>query len=161
MVSVLAHSIAGTITNSMKFVGNQPTARGAWHFDPSGLEIGDNCKVNFGAYSGNYNLIVNKKKFFVQSLWLPGRGCSMNWTEFCILVNISWWCTGVNNVEAEREWKDEYALHRRRRIKLLHDIYYFPLSCWKRWWGFYMILFIFSSRIIYFSLWFCRSFNWI
>ena len=78
MVSVLAHSIAGTITNSMKFVGNQPTARGAWHFDPSGLEIGDNCKVNFGAYSGNYNLIVNKKKFFVQSLWLPGRGCSMN-----------------------------------------------------------------------------------
>jgi hypothetical protein len=77
MVSVLAHSIAGTITNSMKFVGNQPTRLGAWHFDPSGMEIGDNCKFHFGAYSGNYNLIVNQKRFFVQSLWLPGRGCSM------------------------------------------------------------------------------------
>ena len=79
MVAVLGHQIAGTITNSMNFANGQLTQLGAWHFDTStnGVEIGDPCQLNFGSFSGNYNLIVGQKVFFVPSLWLPGRGCSM------------------------------------------------------------------------------------
>jgi len=67
MVSVYAHEIAETITN-YNF---------AWYFNSNGNENGDACFWDFGAYTGNSNMVAGTKRFLVQQMWVPTKGCLM------------------------------------------------------------------------------------
>ena len=69
MVSIYAHVIANTITD---YNGNQ------WYFDSNGLESADACDWKFGDYAGNSNVVVGNKRFLVQQMWVPTKGCVMS-----------------------------------------------------------------------------------
>mmetsp|Transcript_22911 Transcript_22911/g.32908 ORF Transcript_22911/g.32908 Transcript_22911/m.32908 type:complete len:464 (+) Transcript_22911:91-1482(+) len=68
MVSVYAHEMAETITNY----------NGAWYFNSNGNENGDACYWDFGDYSGNSNMVAGTKRFLVQQMWVPTKGCVMS-----------------------------------------------------------------------------------
>lgn len=68
MVSIYAHEVAETVTDAL----------GAWYSNRSGYEIADLCSWTFGGTTSNWNILVGAKKFLVQQLWLPGKGCSLS-----------------------------------------------------------------------------------
>ena len=69
MVTTYAHELAESITN---FNNN------AWYQDSSQMEIADLCNFNPGDYSGNSNIVVGKKSFLIQQLWVRNIGCAMS-----------------------------------------------------------------------------------
>mmetsp|Transcript_22921 Transcript_22921/g.32927 ORF Transcript_22921/g.32927 Transcript_22921/m.32927 type:complete len:466 (+) Transcript_22921:91-1488(+) len=68
MVSVYANEIANTITDY----------NGGWYFNSNGLEVADVCFWDFGDYSGNSNMVAGTKRFLVQQMWVPTKGCVMS-----------------------------------------------------------------------------------
>eukprot|EP00597_Dinobryon_sp_UTEXLB2267_P004760 CAMPEP_0170076792 /NCGR_PEP_ID=MMETSP0019_2-20121128/13728_1 /TAXON_ID=98059 /ORGANISM="Dinobryon sp., Strain UTEXLB2267" /LENGTH=244 /DNA_ID=CAMNT_0010288713 /DNA_START=344 /DNA_END=1078 /DNA_ORIENTATION=- len=65
MVTVYAHEIAETITNYAN----------AWYFNSNQFENADACSWDFGDYTGNSNVVLGNKKFLVQRMWVPTKGC--------------------------------------------------------------------------------------
>ena len=66
LLTTYAHEIAECITNYND---------DGWHIGQ--LETADLCNVEFGTKS-NSNIIVGNKKFLIQQLYIPGRGCTMS-----------------------------------------------------------------------------------
>jgi len=69
MASVYAHEMAESITN---YNGD------AWYFTSDANENGDACSFHYGDYTGNSNIVVGTKRFLVQQIWVPTKGCVMS-----------------------------------------------------------------------------------
>ena len=70
IVNIYAHELAEMYTNPNLFT---------WYFNNEDQhEVADACGWSFGTYTGNSNVVVAKKKFLIQELWIPGRGCALS-----------------------------------------------------------------------------------
>mmetsp|Transcript_29115 Transcript_29115/g.41536 ORF Transcript_29115/g.41536 Transcript_29115/m.41536 type:complete len:192 (-) Transcript_29115:176-751(-) len=67
MVSMYANLIANTITDYNR----------AWFFELDQMEAADACNWDFGYFTNNSNLVVGDKKFLMQQMWVPRKGCVM------------------------------------------------------------------------------------